>query len=539
MEQIHRWLCLCGLLFLQAKMQGIWPEGMVMANPPGGPVIRLSRELPNSLVLPADPLEPATERVEARELRHRHVEKRRAGTVIMVRCGASGVVPANSLDFCARAMDYGADGVIVDLRATRDGVPVVFSDASLEGLTEGFGTPEQFRYRELLALHGQRAFGRPLFLRPLTFAALLNLARERSMLLWLNLQTPGLLPPVKRLLDSADAWDMVVAVRGAGAQEFEHFPDYRPLTTKPPGLTLDGRDMDPVAVKRALLQPGQILVVNDPRVAAQALARPLIQPVPFTKTYLLTSRPMVFSTPATNEFNPLAYLRISTNRLSLLSTDALLSYLTNCPAPAARSIQTWSTEKRVVERAWIAQRLANGRQASARVVRALEKVIQDPLHSDDPIYQGVDAASAARALGRLGAVRSTPTLIAVLRRYAADGRRKSEGPDELSIGERVRMAVFESLGDLRCRGAKRFLQTYVGLSDVRAQAFGQPHFAEATRALLRQRLDWTEITALLHSPNTTVRGTAILECLDGYTEERGMALQSAAPWALQLPRPVP
>ncbi len=512
---------------------------MPVANPQTGPVIRLSRELPNSLVLPEDPLEPAKESIEARELRHRRVGKHRAGTVIIVRCGAGGIVPANSLDVCATLMDYGADGVIVDLRATRDGVPVVFSDASLERLTEGFGTPEQFRYRELLTLHGRRAFGRPLFLRPLTFAALLNLARERSMLLWVNLQTPGLVPQVRRLLDLADGWDMVVAVSGADAQEFEHCPDYRPLTTKPPGLILDGRDMDPAAVKRALLQPGQILVVNDPRVAAQALARPLIQPIPFMKTYLLTSRPMVFGTPATNEFNPLAYLRTSTNRLSLLSTDALLSHLTNRPAPATRSMQTWSTEMRVVERAWIAQRLGNGRQASMRVVRALEEVMQEPLHSDDPLYHGVDAAAAARALGRLGAVRSTPTLVAALRRYAADERRKSEGPDEISIGERVRTAVFESLGDLRCRGAKRFLQTYVGLSDVRAQAFGQPHFAEATRALLRQRLDWTEIASLLRSPNTTVRGTAILECLDGYTEERGMALQSAAPWALQLPRPMP
>jgi hypothetical protein len=63
-----------------------------------------------------------------------------------------------------------------------------------------------------------------------------------------------------------------------------------------------------------------------------------------------------------------------------------------------------------------------------------------------------------------------------------------------------------------------------------------PQFEEATKALLRQRLHAAEILRLLGSPNPSVRGTAILECLDHPTPDRTAALRQAAPWALALPR---
>lgn len=53
--------------------------------------------------------------------------------------GASAVAPENTLAAFARAWDEGADGVELDVRLARDGVPVVIHDATLRrtGLREG------------------------------------------------------------------------------------------------------------------------------------------------------------------------------------------------------------------------------------------------------------------------------------------------------------------------------------------------------------------------------------------------------------------
>ena len=53
--------------------------------------------------------------------------------------GASAVAPENTLAAFARALDEGADGVELDVRLARDGVPVVIHDATLQrtGLREG------------------------------------------------------------------------------------------------------------------------------------------------------------------------------------------------------------------------------------------------------------------------------------------------------------------------------------------------------------------------------------------------------------------
>jgi glycerophosphoryl diester phosphodiesterase len=53
--------------------------------------------------------------------------------------GASAVAPENTLAAFARAFDDGADGIELDVRLSRDGVPVVIHDATLQrtGLVEG------------------------------------------------------------------------------------------------------------------------------------------------------------------------------------------------------------------------------------------------------------------------------------------------------------------------------------------------------------------------------------------------------------------
>src|SRR5688572_17892481 len=87
----------------------------------------------------------------AGEARHRLVAVRRAGPIIIVHRGASAMAPENSLEACAAAMDYGADGCEVDLRRTRDGVLILFHDDMLDRLLDTVGEIGELTFAELMA----------------------------------------------------------------------------------------------------------------------------------------------------------------------------------------------------------------------------------------------------------------------------------------------------------------------------------------------------------------------------------------------------
>src|SRR5258707_9675355 len=153
-----------------------------------------------------------------REARHRKIAERRAGPIIMVHRGASAFAPENTLEAYAAAMDYGADGCEMDLRRTADGILVLFHDDMLDHLTDGFGSVSQLTYHELLSLTPRFRYGTATRqTRPPTFAAVLALARQRAMLLHLDIKEPNLEVEIAKLLDAADAWDHVVAVNTANA----------------------------------------------------------------------------------------------------------------------------------------------------------------------------------------------------------------------------------------------------------------------------------------------------------------------------------
>jgi hypothetical protein len=100
---------------------------------------------------------------------------------------------------------------------------------------------------------------------------------------------------------------------------------------------------------------------------------------------------------------------------------------------------------------------------------------------------------------------------------------------------RAKMYVLPALGELQCAEAKKFLLEYLAMDEAQARELSAPQFEEATQALFCHRLDGNEIAALLRSPNSAVRGTAILECIDHPTPSRRRALRAAAPWARELP----
>lgn len=492
-------------------------------------------------------LKPSRESEAEGNARHLHIAKRRAGPVVIVHRGASAFAPENSLKAYAAAMDYGADGCEVDLRRTRDGLLVLFHDDMLDRLTRSFGAVGQLSSRELLALRPQRQFGRVLYGGAPTFAALLELACQRAMLLHLDIKEPGLEDDIARLLDDADAWDHVVAVNTYNAARLLKHPKLKLLAYKGSGLYEQRRDMDLEAVQAQLARPGQMIMVDDPRVAARVLRREPYLPVSLPESPPPTdglTQPVTPPPVDAGAFSPAAHLAELATRVNPASVDQLL-VLVEAGFPDANQLagdEAFQRRRtaRIVERAWAAQRLGELGVKSARVVAALERLVRERSLHREWSYHGLDGAIASRALGWLDACESVPVLVEAFRRV--DPELKRVVSPELAqyplawADFRAKMYILPALGELPCASAKEFLRDYVTMGEVKARELGPPLFEEATTALLCQRLEDSEIADLLRSPNPAVRGTAILECLDYPTEQRREALKAAAPWAMELPQ---
>ncbi len=69
--------------------------------------------------------------------------------LIIAHRGASALAPENTLAAFQRAIDDGADGIEFDVRLTKDGVPVVFHDSTLNRLSQIEGRVSNFTAEEL------------------------------------------------------------------------------------------------------------------------------------------------------------------------------------------------------------------------------------------------------------------------------------------------------------------------------------------------------------------------------------------------------
>jgi hypothetical protein len=288
-----------------------------------------------------------------------------------------------------------------------------------------------------------------------------------------------------------------------------------------------------------------MLILEDPRLAAHELKRAAFQPVSVPAEvfadWIPTPSPLRSS--ATN-LVPMDYLRRLQTRLDPDSIDDLLTLLRPDDLEARREPQRDAEgerrrTERILERAWAAERLGQIASHRRRVIERLEFQVRHPSLHPDWMFNGLDGHTAARALGRLRAVESAPVLIETFRRVDPDlirVRNPQWTNNPLAWTDWRKMSILPALGELKCDEARRFLWSYVTLSETEAREFSIPQFEEATQALLRQKLSRLEILGLLKSTNSAVRGTAILECLDHPSPDRTAALREAAPWALALPR---
>jgi glycerophosphoryl diester phosphodiesterase len=116
--------------------------------------------------------------------------------------GASAEAPENTLAAFRRALELGADGVELDVQVTRDGVPVVFHDATLVRLTGNRGRIAQFSSRELREFR-VRGEGIP------ALVEVLGLVRDRAIV-QIELKSGTPVPPVVSAIRRARAANSVV-----------------------------------------------------------------------------------------------------------------------------------------------------------------------------------------------------------------------------------------------------------------------------------------------------------------------------------------
>jgi hypothetical protein len=302
--------------------------------------------------------------------------------------------------------------------------------------------------------------------------------------------------------------------------------------------------MDPDAVRAALRQPGEMILVDDPRVAAWVLDRPRYRPVPVLRTFRLVPRHTPPEPDAeAGPFNPVAHVAALARGIPPGSALALLHVIRSARADRAETETDPGVLERaaarIVERAWAADQLGALGRRHRDVVRALEELVRRPTPHPDWRYHALDGALAARALGQLGSAASAPVLIEALQarvaRWPAAWTTRA-GTNLADWAEaRFNAHLLAALGDLRSRTARQFLREALDPDRVVAPVWGDRLWEDATRALLQQRLSEADLRALLRHPRSAVRGTVILECVDRPNAERRRALAAEAAWALNLP----
>lgn len=487
----------------------------------------------------------ASESAEHREARHKRIAEWRCGPIVIVHRGAWAFAPENTLEAYAAAMDYGADGCEIDIRRTADGVLVMFHDDGLDRMTDALGPVSQYTYAELLRIEFRPGYSAGPDTRIPTLASVLELARQRAMLLHLDVKEPGLEEDITKLLDAADVWDHVVAINESNAASLRKNPEVHLLAYKAFGWQEGRMDMNPEKVVDGLAKPGHMIMVDDPRVAARELGRKTLH-VPLPDNLRASWRPDLAPKISQNDPNllsPTSCLRSLADRVDsrslnelgkLLATD--LSQRTDVEGDEAHQRQR---ARRILERAWAAQKIGQSAQRTPRAIKLLKDLVAHRSLHHDWAYSGLDGAMAARALGVLGATESVPFLVQKFLAVDPELKKMVKPPADYNYAwadYRLKREIICVLGDLPCQASRKFLREYLAMDEAMASKLGPPLFEEATRAMLGQQVTAEELEGLLRSTNSAVRGAALLVCLDGGPASRTSLLEKIISWTRELPR---
>ena len=76
-----------------------------------------------------------------------------SNTKVIAHRGASGYAPENTLEAFVLAVSQKVDGIELDVQLTRDGVPVVIHDETIDRVTSKTGYVKDYTLKELKKLY--------------------------------------------------------------------------------------------------------------------------------------------------------------------------------------------------------------------------------------------------------------------------------------------------------------------------------------------------------------------------------------------------
>ncbi len=242
------------------------PQASTVEKPKGGPVLGYINTIP-------------PESDEQRAARHKKIAEHRRGTPVLVHRGDWSSAPENTLEAYAAAMDRGADGVEIDIRRSKDGVLYLHHDDDAGRVIAGEGKLKDLTYYEILGRGMTRIFGTAnKDTRVPTLAAFLALARQRCMLLHLDVKEAGLQDEIMAMLDEADVWEHIVEVNVGNAEKIRSHSKVKLLPYK--GWWPAGKDAeDPDMARSTLAKPGVMIICEEPGAAVKMLKKP-VPPAP-------------------------------------------------------------------------------------------------------------------------------------------------------------------------------------------------------------------------------------------------------------------
>jgi hypothetical protein len=455
---------------------------------------------------------------DADTARHERVAARKRGVAVICHRGASEFAHENTLEAYRAALELGADGNEIDIRVTRDGVLVCFHDDMLDQLLDAFGDVADYDWVELRAFPFRTSgvFGE--FCRIPTLEEVFELHKRLAGLMHLDVKRPDLEPAIATLLDRVDLWDHVVAVNHEKAPGILNHPRYHGLRYKG-SLYADRLEVDAGAIAAMLEKPGEMVIVDDPRGVLVSLGRKLGR---------LSRGPVAPVNQPAQTVLPTA--RSEDDLLKTLLDDADWDVIPRTPA------ERIGKSHAIRRRARAAEEIRRRKLTSPAIDAALGRRVRNRSLHPEWMYNGLDAASALRALAEI----RSPEFVALARECL--WRDDPAGAAVLDPAFKVP----RSWTDFRTKGilfgllerfpgepAQQLCRDYLQLSDDEAHRIGSPQFEPAAQALLALAGDEVTAGELLKHHRSDVRGRTILTCLANIQSPWARAaLERTAPHAL-------
>ncbi len=445
------------------------------------------------------PIIPAETQVEAKR-RHERVAERRKGVDIICHRGASEFAHENTLEAYRATFELGGDGNEFDIRATKDGVLVLFHDPMLDQSLEAYGDVSDYTWEELqrFRFRNPGRFGEQC--RIPTLVEVFDLLRQYGGLMHLDIKQPGLDRAVADLLTKMGMWDQVAYCNDDNAGVVLQDPRLKLLRYKAPGLYEDRSEVFPDELAAALKKPGDGVIVDDPRGAAVALGRKL---GPLSKQPVSPRR-----VPPRKE---------DATRPGEAGLIAILRQAEDWNRVAESAVDKEASGRRIRARAEAAEELLAAKASSNEAFAVLQERVRNRSLHKDWQYHGLDGAAALRCLILLRAPNAIETARFALWRDdpalepVVDPRWKNP---RAWTDFRVKMVIFPALEKCPGPATAKLCRDYLALSEVDGRKLGPPQlFEDAAKALLTVSLRTETALELMRHRLQVVRGRAVLDCL--------------------------